>query len=450
MFSTRTALFLLLIPYFFGQKLFQPKLKPYGFNNSALDEVLTYSIIRKYSTQPECEYFLDQKKLLDQYPIVIMESMNVYKYDSRLNYLRCKCYLALNLPRLAIKFAVESLSEQYMQTYSMQLYECLADSSIAINMVIRGLFYLDFLNYFGYGHRNNIQLEFLNSHAGLLLPTVSQKSLQFLSNEKYSIQRILASEMNGDKSLFGLYSYMRGAESFGSLKNGHELFIRQLENTLTTTIHGYPPDNHKHVCTDSVMQHYLHPYSGDSKLPGSWSLNSWPSLHPVKIYFCSDFLPVFSETCQGLSDALSMLNIPNKIVTQISHRDQSVYIIPFLCPRALYKPLFPILWNFEKNPRSATPTVKGGFITVEGDVTHTVYPSEYVSMSEFVWESAVSQVSAWSGIFTNYSLLQHQAFYVPPFVPNSNIHKTCSALTATGHSRGNAQSLHHNVTLFVT
>jgi len=249
-----------------------------------------------------------------------------------------------------------------------------------INFLVRGLFCFNILNIFSGGTYPN----YFNFSLPLFPHTnvnVSLHSKAIHKNNLYLIVDIIKNKLTTISSTYNslplIYENLRvlfGIEYTGCTSLGFEPFLQYL-----FILYEHYPDNHCSVgddnnyCSNSSSSslkpsitdyHYgnvnnIHNidysgcvaiyfpseinyhqsidinhnkayYSSDTTTTTTTKMKypiSWPDHLPIKIYYCLNHLPVFLENIRGLSDTLTYLKIPNKIVTKVTPHTDNIYIV---------------------------------------------------------------------------------------------------------------------------
>lgn len=165
----------------------------------------------------------------------------------------------------------------------------------------------------------------------------------------------------------------------------------------------------------------------------------WSHLTPVKLLCYNDssldsshFYSIFKENCQGLSDSLWLIDIPNEIVTYVTKNDESLYILFYNFPKAsllnLNYNLIPknyIIYNQEKNAQVESedyPEI--GFTckcSASVSVDNFTYPAKFVADSLLIWEYSQCNIPTWEKA-------GKKVFYIPQSIPHQTLHETCQKL----------------------
>ena len=211
-----------------------------------------------------------------------------------------------------------------------------------------------------------------------------------------SIPILLTSARRELHTPFALYNrefHLHEMSLVGAAVANFELFISSLFtnaidcDTSNLTLTGTSINLDDAACESSTQSTVCPELTSDraspSKIIKQHNLRWFHNHLPVKIYLNTlEGEPVFAESARGLSDALTLLGIPNKIVSHLLVDDDSLYILLFPYINMITVRHY-ILWNFEKNPLYGFPP---GFKTNEfGYQSCSMLPVGYVRQALAVW-----------------------------------------------------------------
>ena len=166
----------------------------------------------------------------------------------------------------------------------------------------------------------------------------------------------------------------------------------------------------------------------------------WSHLSPVKLLCSSlpsldgsNFHNIFDENCQGLSDSLWLIDIPNEIVSSVTTNDESLYILFYNYPiPSLLKngynliPRNYIIYNQEKNAQVQSkhtyPDI--GFdvkCTADVSIDNFTYPTSFVTDSLLIWEYSQCNIPTWNSA-------GKKVFYMPQPLSHQMLSETCQKL----------------------
>ena len=185
----------------------------------------------------------------------------------------------------------------------------------------------------------------------------------------------------------------------------------------------------------------------------------WSHLTPVKLLCYNDssldgshFYNIFKENCQGLSDSLWLIDIPNEIVTYVTKNDESLYILFYNFPMVsllnLNYNLIPknyIIYNQEKNAQIESedyPEV--GFTakcSIFDSVDNFTYPAKFVANSLLIWEYSQCNIPTWEKAGKT-------VFYIPQSIPHQTLHETCQKLKIEKLLNVNSYSKRYDVLFY--